>query len=130
MINGNLPIRGDDELGSGAWHAPRGNRLHNGIDYACYPGTEDDTPVSGEVTKLGYPYGDDLSYRYVQITDSEGDCHRIFYIEPTVEIGDVMVHKASPSIGTAQDLTTRYPGITNHIHYEIRRGDTYINPLS
>lgn len=129
MINGNLPIRGDDEHGSGAWHAPRGDRLHNGVDYSCYPGTVIFAPMNGTVTKVGYPYGDDLAYRYVQITDEEGDCHRIFYIDPGVD-NDTEVYANETPIGTAQDLTTRYPGITNHVHYEIKRGDEYINPLS
>jgi len=128
MINGNLPIRGEDEHGSGAWHAPRGNRLHNGVDYSCYPGTQIMAPVSGTVTKLGYPYGDDLDYRYVEITTPGGDCHRVFYISPVDSNDDVVAGQTL--IGYTQDLTTRYPGITNHIHYEIKRGDEYINPLS
>lgn len=129
MINGNLPIRGDDEHGSGAWHAPRGNRLHNAVDYSCLPTTEICSPVSGTVTKLGHPYGDDLSYRYVQITVPGGDCHRVFYVEPITLVGEEVIAHQTP-IGIAQDLTTRYPGITNHVHYEIKRGDEYINPLS
>jgi len=127
MINGNLPIRGDDEHGSGFWHAPRGNRLHNGVDFSCYPGTQILAPVSGVMTKEGYPYADDLDYRYVEITTPGGDCHRVFYISP-VSNDDVVAGQTI--IGYAQDLTTRYPGITNHVHYEIKRGDEYINPLS
>lgn len=126
---GHLPLRGYDRHGSGAWLAPRGSRTHNGIDYACYPGTLILAPVSGVVTKLGYPYSDDISFRYVQITSDDDCAHRIFYVLPSVDVGD-LVSEDLTVIGEAQDLTERYPGITNHTHYEIKQGSEYLNPLS
>jgi len=68
MILAHLPIRGGDRHGAGHWHASRGSRLHRGVDLACYPDTGIASPVDGIVTKIGYPYGDDLTYRYVQVT--------------------------------------------------------------
>ena len=68
-------MRGTDVHGSGEWHATRGNRFHNGVDFSCYPGTRILAPVSGLITKLGYPYGDDLGYRYVQIEADDKDNH-------------------------------------------------------
>jgi len=102
--------------------------LHNGIDFSCHPRTKILAPVSGLITKLGYPYGDDLTYRYVQIEDDEKDNHRVFYVNPTVSVGG-FVEEGVTVIGVAQDLTTRYSGITNHVHYEIKRGDEYIQPV-
>ena len=117
---GKLPMRGTDKYGSGEFGASRGEREHKGIDLACYPDTEILSPVSGVVSKLGYPYKDDLNFMYVQITVSGGTFHRVFYIIPAVSLGDVVDNMTV--IGLSQDLTQRYPGITNHVHYEIKTG--------
>lgn len=116
-----LEKRGWDDWGSGEFGSSRGSRVHKGIDYTCAPQTLIAAPVDGFVTKLGYPYAEDLSYRYVEITDSQGHKHRVFYILPTVAVG-LKVFKGS-LIGTAQDVASRYTQpnkiMKNHIHYEI-----------
>lgn len=127
MITASLPTRKQDQHGSGEWHAPRGDHTHNGVDLVSPVGAELLAPVTGLVTKLGYPYADDLAFRYVQITVAGGDAHRLFYIEPLVEVGD-QVEAGITLVGIQQDLEQRYPGITNHVHYEIKRGDDYISP--
>lgn len=127
MIISIAPMRGTDVHGSGYFHAPRGNRLHNGIDYSVIANSVVLSPVSGVVTKLGYPYADDLSFRYVQITDLEGYKWRLFYIDPSVSVGEVVTIVSK--IGVVQDLDERYPGITPHVHLEIKSPDNYfINP--
>lgn len=127
MLKGGLPQRTQDVHGSGEWQASRGTRRHNGIDLSCYPGTLIFSPVSGVVTKLGYPYRDDLSYRYVQVTDDSQLDHRFFYILPALEMGSLCT-AGETVLGEAQDLRGRYAGITNHVHYEVKRGDTYLEP--
>ena len=119
-MKANLIQRTSDKWGAGYFHAPRGDRKHNGIDYACLAGSKILSPCDGKVTKLGYPYADDLSFRYVQITNGNKN-HRVFYIEPTVELGAKI--KEGDVIGIAQDLEERYPDITPHIHYEIKSLD-------
>jgi len=57
------PIRGLDSYGSGAFHAPRGSRIHQGIDLLAAVGSKVHAILDGTVTKLGYPYADDLSFR-------------------------------------------------------------------
>ena len=126
-MKGSLPLRQPDAFGEGHYGASRGDRIHNGIDLACYPGTTLESPVSGTVTKLGYPYGDDLSFRYVQVTDEDGFDHRFFYVKPKIDIG-FPVFANSTELGESQDLTERYPEITNHIHYEIKKDGEYIDP--
>lgn len=42
----------------------------------------------------------------------------MLYVAPAVAVGDVVV--AGQEIGAAQDLNARYPGITNHVHVELR----------
>ena len=124
---GRLPIRKQDAHGSGEWGASRGTRKHNGIDLAAYPGTVIISPVQGTVTKLGYPYADDLTYKYVQVTTSAGEDHRFFYLNPMVDIGDP-VWDGETELGYVQDLGKRYSGITSHAHYEIKVGGEYVEP--
>jgi len=113
-------VRGKDCWGFGHYGASRGERTHVGIDYIANAGDEILSPVQGEVTKFGYPYSDDLSYRYVQVTDAQGVDHRFFYVEPLDEhllhsqvcVGDVL--------GVVQNIGLRYKDITPHFHYEIK----------
>ena len=138
--------------GDGRFGARRGSRTHNGIDYVTQPGDRICSPVAGVITKHGYPYRDDLSYRYVEITTQYFDTldtstttethiqiiparHRLFYtlMFDTLKIGDT-VHQ-NDIVGIAQDIAARYPAkdpkdaMINHVHYEIKRPDgTYINP--
>jgi len=122
------PKRPPDGYGSGEYRAPRAGRKHNGVDFACYPGSELLSPVTGRVTKLGYPYRDDLTYRYVEITDSADMRHRFFYVSPLVDVGKTVMQ--GEPIGTVQDIAARYnkKPMTVHIHYEIKKDGKYFNP--
>ena len=121
-------LRLPDKFGAGYFNAPRGARTHNGIDLAVYVGSKVLAPITGKVTKVGYPYGDDLSYRYVEITDSVSRKWRFFYVEPAVKVDDII--EVGNIIGTVQDLDKRYPGITPHIHLEIKSASgNFINPM-
>ena len=119
-------LRGKDKHGSGAYGASRGKRKHVGIDFAVDPETPVASHVDGVVTKLGYPYGDDLSFRYVQVTDKNQNDHRFFYVEPSVGIGDPI--EVGTFIGLSQKLGSRYKKITEHVHYEVKRGKEYLDP--
>jgi len=124
------PTRGNDTWGSGDFGASRAGRLHMGIDYAAMPGSILQSPVTGVVTKLGYCYGDDLSYRYVQVTTHDGARHRFFYIEPDVVLNSQV--QEGYELGEVQDVTRRYQvpkGMKPHIHYEIIDKDKlYVSP--
>lgn len=117
--------RGTDDFGSGDYGASRGGRTHTGIDYCAEPGQPVCTSVAGTVTKLGYPYASDLSYRYVQITDALGNDHRFFYVQPGVEMGAWV--NPGDTIGEAQDIAGKYADdsrvMKNHIHYEVKDRD-------
>lgn len=126
IIPTELEVRGCDKWGCGYFGAPRGDHTHNGIDYVIKPEMQILSPVIGEITKHGYPYADDLSFRYVQITDKDGKDHRILYCEPILPIGRTV--KEGTVIGFSQKLTERYPGITPHCHYEIKDKGEYLNP--
>lgn len=130
MIINELPKRGTDQWGSGAFRASRGNRVHKGIDYIASPGFAIDTPIDGVVTKFGYPYADDLKFRYVQITDQSGLKHRFFYVSPTIQIGSKV--ERGDKVGEAQDIAGKYSKPSKmmkpHVHYEIMIGSRYIDP--
>jgi len=120
-------IRQSDKYGSGWYHAPRGTRKHNGIDPIAMPGAGVICPVEGVVTKLGYPYADDLSYRYVQITDANHYDWRFFYVSPGVAVDEII--PSGSVIGVVQDIANRYPDITPHFHLEIKNPmGEFVNP--
>ena len=121
--------RGCDDYGCGHFGASRGRRKHNGIDCKADYGQIVCSHVAGKVTKIGYPYANDLSYKYVEITDSLDLRHRFFYVFPSVKPGDRI--KVSDTIGTVQNIAARYKRgkMTNHVHYEIKKqNNDYMNP--
>ena len=119
-----LEIRKADPQGAGHFGASRdgGRRKHLGIDLAAPAGTPVTSPLDGTVARLGWPYGDDPSYRYVEITTETGLVARHFYVAPGVRLGETVIAGES-CLGTVQDLTKRYSQITNHLHLEIRQAD-------
>lgn len=119
-------VRKCDSFGCGHFGASRGSRTHNGVDLLTPPNKQIPSPVSGVVTKLGYPYGDDLSFRYVEITQQDYK-YRIFYVNPTVKVGDKV--EQGSIVGMSQDLDKRYKGIPNHVHFEILTNGRYVDPL-
>lgn len=128
-----LKERGTDKYGSGFFGASRGARKHQGIDYYCPPGKLVLCPFEeATVTKFGYPYADDLSYRYIELTTKEEDGvifqHQFFYVAPdtSLSIRD-RVFKMGV-IGCVQDLDKRYKGILNHIHYQIKNNGYILDP--
>lgn len=123
-----LPIRGQDAHGAGHFNAPRGTRLHHGIDFSCYPDTEILSLCDGVVTKIGYPYANHLGYRYVEVTHDDLR-YRYFYIEPDIDLQTGDEVKAGDVLGRIQDLGLIYPDITNHLHFEIKdENNEYLDP--
>jgi len=105
-----------DKHGAGYFRAPRGNRKHNGIDYACYPNSMIFAPIEGMITKVGYPYADDLRFRYLEIKNEDSLYCRVFYVEPIIGRGTRVTTKSI--LGTSQKLGDRYKDITEHCHIE------------
>ncbi|MEE9238676.1 MAG: hypothetical protein V3U58_03860 [Thermodesulfobacteriota bacterium] len=119
-----------DSHGCGHYKASRGSRKHNGQDL-CNPGGDGLTfgraiiaGFKGEVVKIGRAYSDEdkAHLKYVAIKLGEFYC-RIFYINPTVIVGDKI--EDFEVIGISQSLGEIYPGITERIHVEFY---TLINP--
>lgn len=127
MIKVIPPQRTTDVHGSGAWQAPRSYGKHRGIDIAILPGSAMLSSTVGMITKLGYMYNDDLSYRYVEVQTPLGYKVRYCYVQPILDLG-AHVSLDQP-IGLVQDIAKRYEGITPHIHLGVKNPQgEYINP--
>lgn len=117
MIRATLPKRGTDVHGSGEFNAPRGSRRHKGVDFAAYPGSFIHPAFGGTVTKIGWAYsGED--YRYVEVEDGWGFKARYFYVSPMVIKGQTV--GTDDVLGMVQKLGTKFEGITEHVHFEVR----------
>ncbi len=81
------------------------------------------TPAaSGTVTKTGLAYErveGQPAYRYVELTKDDGKVVRQLYVDPSVKVGD-RVEAGETVIGLAQNLGPRFPGMSNHVHVEVR----------
>lgn len=127
-----ITIRGTDCHGSGAYGASRGNRTHQGIDIVTHANESVVAYEGGTVTRLGYPYyskkhPEKNIYRLVEITGG-GYRLRYLYVGLLVELGDDI--ERGQTIGWSQDLSVIYPGIIQHLHFDVK--DTkgvYINPV-
>jgi peptidoglycan LD-endopeptidase LytH len=121
-------MRGHDAYGSGQFGASRdgGDRHHVGVDYVAQAGQEVKAPISGYVSRIGYPYDDDSRLRYVEITNPALNyTARAFYVSPSVNVGDAV--QLGDVIGKAASLQTRYSGITDHVHLEVLRKGRHID---
>ncbi len=123
-----LSVRGCDPQGCGTYGAPRKVGPHKGADYTAAAGQDVFASVSGVVDKIGYPYNDDLSYRYIKIVSSDGYVVRELYVLPVpgLAVGDSVT--AGMVIGTEQPLSKRYPGITEHSHTDIQKNNSWVDP--
>ena len=123
-----LAVRGTDPMGNGAYGAPRGEREHKGTDYLGVPGQTVLWVCDGKVVKIGYPYSDDLRFRYVAFKTSEGHYVRQMYVNPdewAVVGNEIIVGREA---GTLQALHGRYPQIKNHCHIDIKLDGQFIDP--
>ena len=128
----NGKVRGYDKHGAGHYHAPRGTRLHDGIDIITTTGQDIVSPIDGTVTRKSYPYAGDLRYTGLLITGTgkHKDFEvKIWYMLPfQTLIGKPVI--AGNQIGTAQDLTIKYPSITNHVHLQVKVNGKSVDPAT
>lgn len=117
-----------DNHGSGIFGAPRGDRMHNGIDLRCYPGQRIYAPVTGRILRKAYPYPD-LSYNGFIIRDGKAISIAIFYAKIFKELIGQKV-SAGDHIALAEDISRRYGGgMLPHVHMEVRIDGALVDPL-
>jgi hypothetical protein len=130
-IVSNQKSRVRDAYGSGQYGASRdaGVRTHNGIDIIVAPGEKIFSPIKGDIVRQAMPYRDDPNYKGIVlkgVDDWDGYELKIFYVE------GLFSGRANETqeIGSAQNLTLRYPTITNHIHLEVRYLGILVDPFT
>jgi murein DD-endopeptidase MepM/ murein hydrolase activator NlpD len=128
---------GKDGYGEGYFKARRdhGKRQHLGVDLIAPPETPVTSPVSGRIAIFD-PYGRDAAKRgkfsAVQITTDDDYVVRVMYVD-TEDLEDGQRVEAGYTLGTVEDLSDVYPPtedgpMTNHVHFDIRFGRTYLDP--
>ena len=127
----NMPEIRNDSRGHGYYGAPRRKKLHRGIDFVCDPQQDIIAFRGGVVTKLGYAYADDLSWRYIEITDDNGYQWRYFYVTLIHAVGETVL--PDDIIGFSQDISLRYKDpdkedMMPHYHLEIMKDGEYFDP--
>lgn len=107
-----------DSQGSGLWHAPRGNRLHKGIDLLVVPGREVFAPFDGRVVRFASPYADDASLGGVVIASDWCEV-KLFYLQ-LVGLVPGSTFARGAVLGLAQDVSKKYgKGMKPHLHVQI-----------
>lgn len=122
------PSRRTDAWGSGQYGAGRGGRTHHGLDIIARPTEAIRSPIDGNVTREVHPYANDPRFRGLEIRGTgnwEGYEVKLFYVDGEFS-GPV---RAGQIVGRAQDLGVRYPGITNHVHVEVRDRGRELSPI-
>lgn len=127
-------IRRVDKWGRGTYGASRnsGKSKHDGTDYICEPGQNVVAPVGGLIVRESRPYGDQQWFWKYDGLIIENKCMviQMFYLEPIRSLIGQYVN-AGDLIGIAQDISIKYPGMTPHIHLEVKSidPDLFINFL-
>jgi murein DD-endopeptidase MepM/ murein hydrolase activator NlpD len=118
----------NDIRGSGSYNAIRFNRLHDGIDLLCTEGQNVYAPFDGTITRVTYPYGGNTRWTGLELVGDNGFTMKMFYVVPA-KIGKTV--KAGEVIATAQAISKKYgAGMKDHIHVELRKDNTEIDPSS
>jgi murein DD-endopeptidase MepM/ murein hydrolase activator NlpD len=123
------PVRlRDDAQGSGQYGAPRSGHTHMGTDLVVTPGQPVVAPTSGTITRIAYPYANDLQWQGLEMMLENGLVMKLFYMAP---LGNLIGQKvtAGTIIGYAQDISRKYGGgMLDHIHIELFENGNHINP--
>lgn len=111
----------NDSCGLGNFLAPRGDRVHPGIDLVCTAGQDIYAPVDGKYQKFLDPYGDG-KYKGLRIIN-HWCIIDLLYVFPGIVIGDGVVQ--SQIIGKAEAIGDKYgDDMIHHIHMKV-----VINPV-
>jgi murein DD-endopeptidase MepM/ murein hydrolase activator NlpD len=126
IVYGSMLSRTSDPYGSGQFGAPRDHhsRQHNGLDVVANPGDTVLSPIEGDVVREAIPYAPFTGLLIEGAGAYAGYSVKLFYVE-AYGCGRV---RAGMPLGHVQDLQHKYPGITNHIHMEVRYKGKLVSP--
>jgi murein DD-endopeptidase MepM/ murein hydrolase activator NlpD len=100
------------------------------VDIVASMGEAVYAPIDAKVVRVAYPYATDMSLTGVVLEGvgrHAGYTVKIFYMSADQQLIGKRV-SAGDRIGTAQSLLTRYQGIKNHIHLELRQNGLVVDP--
>ena len=117
----------DNKYGSGQFGASRdkGTRKHKGLDVKAVPHEAVFSPLDGVIVRECVPYAPFTGLLIRGTGEHSGYEVKLFYVQG-LACGPV---KAGELVGAAEDLSVKYPGITNHVHLEIRKNGKVVPPL-
>jgi len=114
----------NDSVGQGYWNAPRGSRLHLGVDLLLPRGIGQAivSPHEGFVERRSFPYGSNEIYSGVYIKGTSVES-KLWYLEPIPLLIGRNVRQGQV-IGYAQDISLKYKDADGnpcdpHIHWQI-----------
>jgi len=114
----------NDPAGMGHFGAPRGDRLHRGVDLLCEPMQPITVPFASVLERIARPYADDPTYSGALLR-GEWLWAKLFYIIPQRELIGMSLTKGQ-QFAVAQDISEKYgEPMKPHIHFEI----TAVDPL-
>lgn len=127
IVYGSMHSRSSDPYGSGQFGAPRDHhsRQHHGLDISASPGDDVLSPIAGNLVREAIPYAPFTGLLIEGTGEYAGYSAKLFYVEAR-QCGQV---KAGTPIGHVQDLQNKYPGITNHVHMEVRYRGKLVSPI-
>lgn len=132
-VTSQTELRNCDSYGCGDFGASRTNSAgtHQGLDIIVYQGESIYAPFESIVTRFGYPYANDTSYRLVEfkgIGSYKGYVCKVMYVNNNSEIVGQTVSKGQ-FITTAQDISKKYgSGMIPHLHIELRINGQLVDP--
>ena len=122
--------RGTDSHGSGQFGSSRagGSGTHAGLDIIVHEGEAVLSPIEGEVTREALPYANDQRFRGLVI---EGVGEWVGYEIKMFYVQGILCGRVSPGsvVGYAQSIARKYPGITDHVHVEVRVNGALLSPF-
>jgi hypothetical protein len=125
-------VRRCDDWGQGHFGAPRGARTHNGVDIIACADAPVLSPLHAVVVRVAEPYDDDavLSGLLLRgVGPHAGLEAKLFYVLPDLTLIGQLIAPGQP-LGRVQTLQSRYPGITDHVHLELRWHDARVDPAT
>lgn len=120
-----LSYRLTDVHGQGHFGASRGSRTHDGVDIVAKNGEPVYAPISGLISKLPFPYTGNTTFKGIDI-EKDNKKVRLFYVNPVVGVSQQV--RKGQLIGYAQNIESKYTGITNHVHLEYSINNTKVDP--
>jgi hypothetical protein len=117
----------NDKNGQGHFGASRGSRKHLGLDLLAAPGANVFCNQAGTVTKIGYVYKGDSTYRSLHIELQDKRVLKFYYVLPGLKVGNAVLPGAI--VGTAQNIAKKWGGgMLNHIHVEVLVSGKNVDP--